>query len=140
MTFAEYLYEKQIDPFDIALKSKDELNSLRAEWDKNNKPKVKTEIYTDKSFDNLDLVNNKDDVVYNKLSSLNLKIANDKLVKIIQKMTKDDKDQTNKVGSWIYYCLNKNLTKANASKIKVSSKYVNTMEKHIDSFIKMLDT
>ena len=123
MTFAEYLYKQKLDPFTIAFESEDNLKKLKAKWEKENGNIIE---------------NNNTDVVFDKLSKLNLKIDNNKLVAIVEKMTKDDKSQTKLVGSWIYYCLKNDASNALKYKGKVSDKYQHTIEKYIDSFISML--
>lgn len=141
ISFAEYLYEQKLDPSTIAFKSNDELMELKSKWKKTYKirdeitKKDSVDIFTDKSFNQLDKVY--EDIVYSKLSSLNLKIDNNKLVKVVSKMTKGD-EQTNLVGTWIYYCIKSDKAKAEKAKAKVSEKYQTTIEKYIDSFIKML--
>ena len=124
-TFAEFLYDKKLDPFTIALDlGSEELDKYKEEWGGSN---ISSTIQVNK------------DIVFDKLSSLNLKVKNEKLVKVVSKMTKDDSTQTNSVGSWVYYCLTNNKTKAASAKEKVSKKYQDTLEKYLDSFIKMLE-
>lgn len=120
MTFAEYLYEKHIDPFEIAFKSEQDLKELKNEWK------------------NIEGNSEKIDDVFDKLSSLNLKVDNKKLVSVVSKMTKGDKKQTNLVGSWVYFCLTGNKSSAIKAKEKVSTNYQTIMTKYLDSFIKML--
>ena len=54
-------------------------------------------------------------------------------------MTKKDSDQTNLVGTWLYFCLSKNEQKAKKAKEKVSDTYQKTITKYLDSFINMLE-
>lgn len=122
-TFIDYLRNKGLNPFEIALKDIKELKQLKEKW-------------SEVSFDDMEEV----DLVYSKLSSYKKKVDNDKLVKVVKRMTKDDTDQTNLVGSWIYHCLNGDKKKADKYKSKVSKKYVNIMTKYINDFITMLGT
>lgn len=123
ITFAEWLYENKLDPFEIAFTSDKDLQELKLKWKK----------------DNNIIENESKDIVYKKLSELNIKINNDKLVKIVSKMTKKDSDQTNLVGTWLYFCLSKNEQKAKKAKEKVSDTYQKTITKYLDSFISMLE-
>jgi len=120
-SFSDYLYENGLDPFEIAFKDDKELANLKSKWMKESGK----------------IVDQVKDAVYEKLSAAKIKVDNDKLVKVVSKMTKGD-GQTNKVGSWIYYCINANKTKAESAKSKVSENYQKTIEKYIDSFIQML--
>lgn len=122
MTFAEYIYSKGFNPFEVAFDSS-KYDKLKKEWSGNTTSKP----------ENLD-------IVFEKLSKSKIVINNDKLVSVVSKMTKDDSNQTNSVGSWIYYCLKDNREKALKAKSKVSDKYQKTIEKYLDSFIKMLTT
>lgn len=121
MNFAEWLYENEYDPFQIAMDiGESELEKLKNKWRKESGIKEDS------------------DTVFEKLSNLNFTVDNDRLVRVITKMTDKDKNQTNYVGSWIYNCLVNNKEKALKAKDRVSEKYQKTIEKHIDSFINML--
>lgn len=123
-TFLEYLYDKEMNPFDIALADMDKLKSMRRKWEGKSP-----------NFDTME----KTDLVYLKLSQLKCsKIDNDKLVDVIKKMVNKDTTQLRYVGSWVYYSLINDKTKALKNKSKVSDKYIKTLTTYIDDFIKQL--